>query len=187
MKIRYETIYDVLYFEYDWEPAKNLVCRMQPVISRINAMVNRDASKVFIYMLSVHERGSIHANSCAYPSNIDQSVLKRITGMDGDALHDALVDLRVAGMIEGSNPFWGIVNGSYFYKPPRILGDRRRQLGNKIRRLVLAVGKCVHCGKTERLSVDHIRPVALGGGDELTNLQCLCLWCNCSKRDRYIG
>lgn len=41
--------------------------------------------------------------------------------------------------------------------------------------------KCVHCGSSENLQVDHIVPVALGGKTELSNLQVLCKLCNCSK------
>jgi hypothetical protein len=40
---------------------------------------------------------------------------------------------------------------------------------------------CKSCGATERLSVDHIVPVVKGGGNELENLQTLCLSCNSSK------
>ena len=41
--------------------------------------------------------------------------------------------------------------------------------------------RCLHCGKTERLSVDHVVAVANGGGNEDENLQTLCRSCNASK------
>ncbi len=34
--------------------------------------------------------------------------------------------------------------------------------------------KCVKCGSTDSLEIDHIEPVSLGGSDELDNLQTLC-------------
>lgn len=43
--------------------------------------------------------------------------------------------------------------------------------------------KCLCCGATERLSIDHILPRVLGGTDEPENLQTLCLSCNCTKGD----
>lgn len=41
--------------------------------------------------------------------------------------------------------------------------------------------KCVKCLRTDKLSVDHIVPVAENGSDELDNLQTLCRSCNSSK------
>lgn len=41
--------------------------------------------------------------------------------------------------------------------------------------------KCLHCGTSERLSLDHIVPVFRGGGDEDSNLQTLCISCNSKK------
>jgi len=40
---------------------------------------------------------------------------------------------------------------------------------------------CVECGSEENLSIDHIRPVAMGGTNEDGNLQVLCTSCNSSK------
>ena len=49
---------------------------------------------------------------------------------------------------------------------------------------------CQHC-KTKScfktLSIDHIIPISLGGGNEIGNLQPLCLKCNQKKGNRYIG
>lgn len=45
--------------------------------------------------------------------------------------------------------------------------------------------KCKLCGSTSSLSVDHIKPVIAGGGNELSNLQTLCSRCNSSKGGRY--
>jgi len=41
--------------------------------------------------------------------------------------------------------------------------------------------KCVHCSKTDDLTVDHIRPVSKGGTDDFSNLQILCKSCNSKK------
>jgi hypothetical protein len=41
--------------------------------------------------------------------------------------------------------------------------------------------RCQHCGKTERLEIDHIFPWSLGGDEEETNLQVLCRTCNWRK------
>lgn len=43
---------------------------------------------------------------------------------------------------------------------------------------------CLHCGTTERLSLDHIHPFSLGGPDTFENLQTLCRPCNSRKGAR---
>jgi 5-methylcytosine-specific restriction endonuclease McrA len=45
-------------------------------------------------------------------------------------------------------------------------------------------GKCLCCGTTQKLTLDHITPQAMGGGDEDENLQTLCLSCNDMKGKR---
>jgi hypothetical protein len=41
--------------------------------------------------------------------------------------------------------------------------------------------KCVWCGATENLTIDHIKPVKLGGDNSDKNLQVLCRSCNSCK------
>ncbi len=38
--------------------------------------------------------------------------------------------------------------------------------------------KCLNCHSKKQLTVDHIVPVSLGGGDGVDNLQTLCKTCN---------
>ncbi|MBO2009198.1 HNH endonuclease [Hymenobacter negativus] len=46
---------------------------------------------------------------------------------------------------------------------------------------VRAVGRCANCGSRRQLTVDHIIPRVLGGGNHRANLQCLCKRCNKAK------
>jgi hypothetical protein len=41
--------------------------------------------------------------------------------------------------------------------------------------------KCIKCGATERISLDHVIPIVKGGEDKVENLQPLCKSCNSSK------
>jgi hypothetical protein len=41
--------------------------------------------------------------------------------------------------------------------------------------------RCRACGRTDRLSIDHIVPIARGGSNDIRNLQTLCLPCNLRK------
>jgi 5-methylcytosine-specific restriction endonuclease McrA len=45
-------------------------------------------------------------------------------------------------------------------------------------------GKCLKCGTTEDLTLDHVIPLSLGGLHELRNFQILCGSCNYSKQAR---
>ena len=63
----------------------------------------------------------------------------------------------------------------------------RKSISRKDRVFVLSAGRCAFCGSTERLTVDHIRPVAKGGKNHRRNYQCLCWPCNLRKRDKWEG
>lgn len=41
--------------------------------------------------------------------------------------------------------------------------------------------RCVFCGISSRLEVDHIVPWSAGGSDDLDNLRTLCHWCNTER------
>lgn len=48
--------------------------------------------------------------------------------------------------------------------------------------------KCVNCKcclKTNKKHLDHITPLALGGSNDIKNLQWLCARCNLSKKDKH--
>ena len=42
-------------------------------------------------------------------------------------------------------------------------------------------GKCIACGATENLTIDHVVPRSKGGGNKFKNLQTLCRDCNVKK------
>ena len=46
-------------------------------------------------------------------------------------------------------------------------------------------GTCAACPATERLEIDHVLPVILGGSSDPSNLQLLCLPCNRSKGSKH--
>lgn len=47
--------------------------------------------------------------------------------------------------------------------------------------------KCKRCEGTVELSIDHIKPVKLGGSNDISNLQTLCRPCNSRKGAYYVG
>ena len=64
--------------------------------------------------------------------------------------------------------------------PRMALADPER-LALKARVLRAAGYRCQSCRYSRRLTVDHIVPRALGGGNHYENLQCLCEDCNQAK------
>ena len=44
--------------------------------------------------------------------------------------------------------------------------------------------KCLYCGATENLTIDHIHPSSRGGNNEWTNLATCCGSCNVKKRNK---
>lgn len=63
----------------------------------------------------------------------------------------------------------------------------RKQLSARriTKRKVLKVGRCVKCGATENLTIDHIKPLSKGGTNSKRNLQCLCGPCNWKKGSKW--
>ena len=51
------------------------------------------------------------------------------------------------------------------------------------REKVKSLGKCMYCGSTERLCIDHINPINKGGDSHLNNLTLACCYCNSFKSD----
>lgn len=47
--------------------------------------------------------------------------------------------------------------------------------------------RCVKCGRKDRLSLDHVRPLSKGGAHDVRNLQTLCVPCNGAKGDSWDG
>lgn len=93
-----------------------------------------------------------------------------------------LTDVRFRGLIET------LAESSARRCPPglplmRVLFNSRRK---HLREAVFERDgrACVRCGTTERLTIDHVVPIALGGDNDLSNLQVLCLSCNTRKGAR---
>lgn len=60
---------------------------------------------------------------------------------------------------------------------------QRKQFGKTIRKQLLEKfgNKCAYCGSPNSLEIDHIRPLSVGGTNDMSNLQILCSACNGKK------
>jgi 5-methylcytosine-specific restriction endonuclease McrA len=68
----------------------------------------------------------------------------------------------------------------------------RQAIPGWVRRALLRMQRhtCQMCGRNgdhSRIEVDHIIPIALGGSNDFSNLQLLCLSCNRSKGARLVA
>lgn len=60
---------------------------------------------------------------------------------------------------------------------------QRKTFSRSVRQLIYAhaKGRCALCGKKIKycdMDLDHIVPLAMGGADDVANLQCTCVTCN---------
>jgi hypothetical protein len=65
----------------------------------------------------------------------------------------------------------------------------RRAIPASVRRTVFVRDgrRCVMCGETGELVLDHVIPWSMGGSDEPRNLRVLCWWCNSSRGNRGVA
>jgi hypothetical protein len=66
--------------------------------------------------------------------------------------------------------------------PPR--GDDRIPASVQLRAYRRCKFRCVSCGSTDDLTIDHIVPLTRGGTNDLINLQVLCRPCNSRKSNK---
>lgn len=67
------------------------------------------------------------------------------------------------------------------------LEPNRSKISHRKKRQVFSrdAHRCVRCGSDQHLTIDHKIPRSAGGGNELENLQLLCLICNQQKGSSY--
>ncbi|WP_409449899.1 HNH endonuclease [Chryseobacterium sp.] len=71
-----------------------------------------------------------------------------------------------------------------FFKKYDYLEKRKqfnRQQKQLFKILIKKCNACLHCGTTEKLSIDHIVPLIKKGSNDINNLQILCISCNSKK------
>ncbi len=104
---------------------------------------------------------------------------------DGD--HNEFVDALVeGGFLEFKNDGYCLHdwNGGRKRSPERHQTRKEwESMAYRVRPLVFKKDgyKCVYCGSTENLEVDHIVPICRGGTNDMENLQTLCRSCNRAK------
>jgi 5-methylcytosine-specific restriction endonuclease McrA len=78
-----------------------------------------------------------------------------------------------------------LLSNNIYYLDRKRLGQRAEYRQMKSR--IFAIHDCCqNCGSKERLTIDHIKPMSLGGKHEPDNIQVLCLSCNASKGQKEI-
>lgn len=101
-------------------------------------------------------------------------------------IHEELQALIDAGLITKTEKI-RLNRPVYHIKSFRRFDPRsRKPISNKLRKRVYERDhcRCVTCGATDHLSLDHIIPWSLGGEDTMENLQTMCRSCNSRKGNR---
>lgn len=155
---------------------------------QINTMpFNHDRWMSYTYLLSPEHRlycfelMAVMARNQIKSLTIEPDKLQFILHAKTDEILAALVAAENAELVKiERGERWTIrfVNSPFVYEYGR---HRPIRISKSVREKIIGTGKCVACGTSKDLSVDHIIPVALGGSDHIRNLQCLCRRCNSSK------
>lgn len=77
-----------------------------------------------------------------------------------------------------------LISAGVFNRPTRTATDSlRKPITANRRRAVFErdLYRCVCCGTHIELTIDHKHPVSLGGGNDIDNLQTMCMPCNAKK------
>lgn len=108
------------------------------------------------------------------------------TGLARSTATELVCALDRAGWIDRSTTSGGVRCGRWSLRVGQPTCPRRADLPGGMRLDVLDRDghACRDCGTPIDLTVDHIIPWALGGSDDMTNLQTLCRPCNSSKGAR---
>ena len=131
------------------------------------------------------------------PDVTDVAFALRITGDEADELLNALA---TAGLLDSTKQGWEPHN----WKGRQYASDNSMERVNRYRAKRRASGlpiladysrfrptlierdgeKCIYCGTTKNLVVDHLVPIAHGGTDDTDNLGLACKQCNSGKAGR---
>lgn len=146
-------------------------------------------STLFVHLFGVSQQaGGVYMTLAANVLHngygaLAPDTVKSLSRLHGNALPPVLTELEHAGLVERH------VNGFVEVKFPWLRGVYYPRQGATIppalRRAVLErdEDRCVYCGSTDRVTVDHVVPVAAGGLTCLENLAAACSPCNTAKRD----
>ena len=120
-----------------------------------------------------------HRNSWAHDGILPPTVsfLARATGLNEPQVRDAINSLSSRHVL----PKYLLV-----HQLPFVDEARRTSIDAITRKRIFHRDKvCRWCGSDLDLTIDHIKPVVLGGTNEIENLQVLCRGCNSRKGADY--
>lgn len=178
------------------------IAKAQRVYGAINCDLCIKCSKSLRTMCSRKNEGMIIKNAINSFAKAKEGLINTDTFLKLESL-DAITDaigVRIANLFKELERNTELLNAA-----TRVQSEFSRTLGNalwdtygarryranralsrtELRIIVFAKDnwQCKICGTGAKLTVDHIIPVAKGGGNDIENLQTLCLSCNSRKGD----
>lgn len=115
---------------------------------------------------------------------------RRVWEIDQSVIHDEALLSKYAGASQFIDDALRIIERiKTYHKNRQAKPAKRREIQNDYDRLFVKIGrrdgfKCAYCASVENLAIDHIKALANGGSNDLTNLQILCGPCNSRKGAR---
>ncbi len=106
---------------------------------------------------------------------------------DQDEMLECIERLRANGLIsrdrQGRYELVMLKRGRV--SEPRV---RRNSITPRLRSKILSRRRCAYCGTTQGpFHVEHIHPIARGGSNAPSNLECACVPCNMSKGSKLLS
>ena len=119
-----------------------------------------------------------------------ESKIRRDSGVDKKAGRDKLGG-RLTYAAGAISELRNQIRRAWIICAPYMTKTKTKTSGDKKRRLKENVfkrdgNKCLKCGSTEDLTIDHIKPLSKGGSNKKENKQTLCCKCNSDKGDSEI-
>jgi hypothetical protein len=147
--------------------------RIHPSIWTEPDWVELGSSAQWAFMDSLFRLAEAGEPSGIYPH---AQLASKVTHRESVQIADGLIRI-------GAWSFAGLGYRVHPYCGWAVVPERRAPIPAAVRRRVLARcgHRCVKCGHTSHLALDHIFPWSLGGPDTEDNLQVLCRSCNSSK------
>ncbi|MGZ3798173.1 MAG: HNH endonuclease, partial [Pseudobdellovibrionaceae bacterium] len=150
--------------------------KAQSLIS--HSVPENNLAEVITYLAQAYIKKVVGSSQKAKAQNPQASKLTKSSTLKETPNSEKTLCMEASSLTQGFGKKPVFTSPSY-----KTLRKKRKSLSLKIRRDVFQ--KAQHCCEYIQLQVDHRRPLACGGSDEISNLRVLCGVCNRQEAQRW--